>query len=316
LVGRGASGFPSFFSFKKHYAISKLFVTVRMPGGRVRSMEATDANLAQISAQELHVLNRHTRDIAFKNHHDLHAITQRHAYTVRKSEVLTELPPKTYQRREIELSPEQKKIYTELAENCSTTIGARAFSFTRSTPYMKLHQVANGYVLDENGEAVFLTAQPKLGELEQILAELGDEKLVIWSPFLAQIAQIQRFLAANDVKTVCLSGETPVNKRGEIIHNFQDPQGVQVFIANPAVGGLGLNLTCAHTELFFTNWFQPDIRSQAEDRLHRIGQQNPVTVIDFVAKGTLEVALLRNTRQKIDTENAILSMGILFGEEK
>jgi hypothetical protein len=47
---------------------------------------------------------------------------------------------------------------------------------------------------------------------------------------------------------------------------------------------------------------------------HRIGQHNPVTVIDVIAKNTMEVALLANARKKIDTENRILTHKQLLGE--
>jgi SNF2 family DNA or RNA helicase len=316
LVQRGGTGFPSFFAWEKHFALSKLFLTVRLPNGRITSWEDTPETMLRIQEKSAKVLNRHRRNVAFKNHADVHAITQRHAYAVWKEEVLAELPPKIYQKRELEMTPEQRKIYEEIAESARTVLNNTPLSFTRSSPYMKLHQIANGYVLGEDKEPIFLQTQPKLTELEQLLAELGEQKLVVWSPFLAQIDQVSQFLAAKNVQAVTLIGETTAQQRTERIHAFQDPAGPQVLVANPSVGGLGLNLTCASTEVFMTNWFQPDVRNQAEDRLHRMGAPSTVTVIDLVTKGTLEVKILANTRNQISTESQILTMSTIYGEEQ
>jgi hypothetical protein len=43
------------------------------------------------------------------------------------------------------------------------------------------------------------------------------------------------------------------------------------FVAHPQSGGLSLNLTEARMAVFYSNDFNPESRSQAEDRVHRMG---------------------------------------------
>lgn len=55
-----------------------------------------------------------------------------------------------------------------------------------------------------------------------------------------------------------------------------------VFVANPESGGFGLTLIEAKIMLFYSNSYKPEFRSQAEDRFHRPGQDESVTVVDLL----------------------------------
>jgi SNF2 family DNA or RNA helicase len=340
FLGDGFSGSQSYAIFELKYAVSKLFMMVRLPHGKVTSVDADDpasasywlqthyppksnVSYAQLgysferapkNAKHIKIMNFHRRNIRFKNLEDLHEVSQRRAYTLYKTDVLKDLPPKTRMKREIELSDEQRKAYREVLDTNRTLIGKIPFSFhDMGSPYAKLHQIANGYIRNTDGSIHFFKSQPKMLELEQILAESGDQKLIVWSPFRPQIAQAVAFLKSADIECVELHGDVPVDKRGDIVHAFQDPAGPRVLVANPAVGGMGLNLTCANLETFLTNWFQPDARIQAEDRCWRIGQSNAVTIVDLVATATLEVEILRKTLAEITLEKQIISMTACMG---
>ena len=343
-LGKGFSGQPSYLAFEKRYAVNKLFMTVRLPHGRITSLDVDNGEesmshwLAEHYPPNSHesylslgyefsknprqrnqikILNYHKRNIRFVNQEELHAVTQTHAYTVYKDEVFKDLPPKSYVKRVLEMTDEQKKAYRELVENSRTEINKIPFSFDRSSPFAKLHQIANGYIVDQNHEAHFFKQQPKLDELRQIFEEVGRQKVMIWSPFRPQIAQLSEFLKKEiGIDAIELHGGVNIEDRKHAVHAFQDEKGAQAMVCNPAVGGLGLNLTCAALEIFVTNWFTPDVRKQAEDRLHRPGQTRAVTVLDLVMKGSLEVALLRSMRNEIDMERRTITMSVLLGKEQ
>jgi SNF2 family DNA or RNA helicase len=61
-----------------------------------------------------------------------------------------------------------------------------------------------------------------------------------------------------------------------------------LFISTLRAGGVGITLTAADVVILYDKWFSPSANSQATDRVHRIGQKNAVTVIDFICKDTLE----------------------------
>lgn len=331
FLEKGATDFGSYTAFEQHFTNQRLMLKFKLPNNRIMFVPDAEKenwlskNLAPNSVKSykeegyhfakestpktLQILTYFNQFTGTKNIEDLNKISQRWAYTLKKKDVLQELPEKIPVVRKLEMSSEQQTAYRQMVENNRIELAGK-FSFRTDNSFAKLHQIANGFIKLEN-TVHFFKEQPKLDALEEILEEIGDEKLVIWSPLVPQLRQSYDFLLGKNYKCSLLYGETSSEKRREVIHFFQDPTGAQILIANPAVGGLGLNLTCAWYEIFMTNWYQPDIRIQAEDRLHRLNQKNAVTVIDLIMKNTLEPALLSNARREIEIENQIIRMDLL-----
>jgi SNF2 family DNA or RNA helicase len=84
-------------------------------------------------------------------------------------------------------------------------------------------------------------------------------------------------------------------------------------VANPDVAGMGLTLIESHLAIVMTNWFKADVRLQLIDRMHRIGQWCPVTVVDLVTPGTLEPRILRCLRNNVQIEGTVLTGSQLKG---
>ena len=57
-----------------------------------------------------------------------------------------------------------------------------------------------------------------------------------------------------------------------------------VIVAHPKSGGLGLTLTESRMAVFYSNDFDPESRSQAEDRIHRMGTDMNLgaTIVDLI----------------------------------
>lgn len=62
----------------------------------------------------------------------------------------------------------------------------------------------------------------------------------------------------------------------------------------------GLTLTSASTVVFAEMSWTPSILSQAEDRAHRIGQQNSVNVYYLYGPGTIDDSIFRLIDQKCE----------------
>lgn len=337
ILEPGTSGAPNFVAFEKTYANKKTFMTIQLPHGKVFGIEADTAEEWLASRRppgqtasykdlgytfserrgpkQITVLNYHKRYTGFKNLDQINQIVQRHGLCLKKEDILADLPPKTLMKRCIELSPEQKKAYDDFLNTNRSVIEGTPLRFDSSSPHAKLHQIVQGYILDHAGNPIFFKSQPKLNELENVIEETEEQKIIIWSPFRPQIQQIVEFLQKKNMECIQLHGGIPVETRPKLVHAFTDPKGPRWCVGNPSVAGMGLNLTCAWLMLFMTNWYQPDVRSQAEDRAHRLGQQNPVTIIDFETTGTIEVKILKNTLRKISVEGKILSMNDITGDD-
>jgi non-specific serine/threonine protein kinase len=85
-----------------------------------------------------------------------------------------------------------------------------------------------------------------------------------------------------------LHGETPEEKRKELVNRFQQDERVPFFVLSLKAGGAGLNLTAASHVVHFDRWWNPAVESQATDRAFRIGQKRNVLVHKFICRGTIE----------------------------
>jgi SNF2 family DNA or RNA helicase len=231
-----------------------------------------------------------------------------------------DLPPKIYQTRPVDLSPEARRIYNDLRDryraefNTDPDDDARAFvtsarvkATNRLSQLMRLAQVTGGFVRDEAGQVVAIMPNAKLTALMDLLEELDTTSrgTIIWARFIPEIeALVSRLKGVQ--KVVTYYGATSQDDRDLARQRFQDGD-VKIFIANPAVAGLGLTLTAADTMIYFSNSFNAEDRWQSEDRAHRIGQHYNLTIIDLVATNTVDEAVRRALLTKAETADAVLN---------
>ena len=119
----------------------------------------------------------------------------------------------------------------------------------------------------------------------------NNKKLVVFAYHNDVIKALTQALNFNvNIRTEYIIGETPADKRQELIKKFQsdDPDAPQILILNILAGGVGITLTKAHTEVFAELDWTPANIAQAEARCHRIGQTEDVNVVFLLAKDSLD----------------------------
>ena len=250
--------------------------------------------------------------VGYQNLEELTSSLDSFSYRVLKKECL-DLPDKIYTKREVELTPEQKKIYKELAKYAITELESHETVSVTSilTQILRLHQVVCGFVKHDKGEEVEIKNN-RIDELVNVLQEIQG-KTIIWANYQYDIKRIlktiQGITGADSVATYY--GDTPDEERQEIIRRFQDPKSeLQYLISNVQTGGYGITLTEAKNVIYYSNNYDLEKRLQSEDRAHRIGQTNKVTYIDLVAKGTVDEKIVKALRNKLDLAQEVL------GDEK
>ena len=126
-------------------------------------------------------------------------------------------------------------------------------------------------------------------------------KVIIWSRFRYDIRNIKDTLENKygPGSTVTYFGDTSDQDRQKAIQSFQFGDA-RFFVANPQTAGYGLTLTAAKNVVYYANDFNLETRVQSEDRAHRIGQHDPVTYVDLVTKGTVDVHIVKTLRKKIE----------------
>ena len=79
---------------------------------------------------------------------------------------------------------------------------------------------------------------------------------------------------------------------------FQDPDGPQLILCSTRVGAQGITLTRASNVAFLDLEWTPAIHDQAEDRCHRIGQEDAVTAWYLLAAETIDETMIELIARK------------------
>jgi len=139
---------------------------------------------------------------------------------------------------------------------------------------------------------------PKLEELRTIIGELVEEgrKVVLfsqWTRMLEKVAEV----SLNGYRHVYLHGGVPSAKRGDLIRRFWEDDKVKVFLSSDA-GGVGLNLQAGSAIINVDVPWNPAVLEQRIGRVHRMGQDKTVLVINMVTEGSIEERILGIIRNK------------------
>ena len=119
-----------------------------------------------------------------------------------------------------------------------------------------------------------------------------------------------RRLSGSELGHVLFHGGVPGRERKDLVDRFRDDADCRLFLATDA-GGVGLNLQHASVVVNMDLPWNPAVLEQRIGRVHRLGQKQPVRVVNFVAQGTIEEGMLSVLKFKKS-----LFAGVLDGGEK
>ena len=228
----------------------------------------------------------------------------------RKKDVLKDLPDKYYTEVRVSLTPEQFRVYEQMRKNMVAWIGAQQDDLLAAPVVIaqltRLQQFSCAYAeLDEKGRVRLHEPSSKIDALMELLDEAEGEQFVVFSRFRQLINLVEQRLLGAGVSLVTLTGGTPQEERAGIVSRFQDGKA-RVFAGTIAAGGVGITLHAASRVVFLDRDWSPANNSQAEDRLHRIGQKNAVQVIDVIAKKTVDLGRMQRLELKKEWIRQIL----------
>lgn len=210
-----------------------------------------------------------------------------------KNEVARDLPPKQEQTLTVDLAPGHRRIYDRQLQRERQRVLHLASDLDRNrievlSALTRLRQLALDATLVDADAQV---PSSKIDELIPLLREAAaeDHRVLVFSQFTRYLHLVAERLKAEGIDFSYLDGSTA--DRAAVIDDFAAGDA-PVFLISLKAGGVGLNLTMADYVVLMDPWWNPAVESQAVDRTHRIGQENPVHVYRFVARGTIEEKVL------------------------
>ena len=240
-------------------------------------------------------------------------ITQPYIRRMLKTDVLPQLPAKTYSYRYPEMSPKQHKAYKSMADDMVAHLEELVAAGNPLTQTMRLRQfacaTATAHTNTDTGEQDIDLTLPscKIDDfMEWLDDEPAGEQVVVAAMSKKLIKLLAGVLDEKKISYVLFTGDQSTQEREGAIRQFQSGQA-RLFLMTIAAGGEGITLTAASTMFFLQ---QDDSRiknSQAEDRVHRIGQQDSVRIIISVTADSIEQRVLEHQGEKAATAEELTS---------
>lgn len=229
-----------------------------------------------------------------------------YTFQVEKKECVS-LPKKVYSCYSYEMTEEQTAEYYDTYERFmgiitefSTTTVYRFFSALQSViAGMKVTEIDNHIVTTPMFDNPY--DNPRIKLLLNVLYGY-DEKIIIFCKYRFEIDNIVDVLNKEygDGSAVRFDGSISLKERNNNISKFKSNDNTKFFVSNKNCAGYGLNLQFASKIIFYNNDFNLGTRIQAEDRVHRIGQNNTVEIIDLICNKSLDTQIHRCLDKKIN----------------
>lgn len=207
----------------------------------------------------------------------------------------------------IDFSPEEMAVYNDIDQitqsfsTFSKITFLREICSSREACYLSLKKMMN----EESKEAYIQPIISKIEQLPQhvkaqkaveIIKQIGDEKVIIFTEYRASQHYLQWYLQQHDITSVPFRGGFKRGKKDWMRQLFKDR--AQVLIATEA-GGEGINLQfCSHLINYDLPW-NPMRIEQRIGRIHRYGQMKDVHVYNFAIRETIEEHIMKLLYEKI-----------------
>jgi SNF2 family DNA or RNA helicase len=245
--------------------------------------------------------------VGYRNLAELSEKLKPFSYRVLKDDCL-DLPKKTFMKRTVELTDEQKKVYKQMKQEAIAFLnGKMVTSATVITQLMRLHQITCGHFKSNDGTVQDLKNN-RIAELMDILEEV-EGKAVIWAHYRHDIEKIVEAISKKygENTVVTYFGDTSTDDRQKAIKKIQDKESpVRFIVGTPQTGGYGITLTGASTMIYYSNGYDLEKRMQSEARIDRIGQEKPMTYIDIMAEDTIDDKIVKSLRNKVNIATEIM----------
>lgn len=219
-----------------------------------------------------------------------------YVFQIKKEECLT-LPSKQYSYYYLDLTEEQAEHYQEIADKLLFDVDEMRPE-TLYRLFSGMQAVACGrkvlFRKDASGKEHLYSVpffenpeeNPRIIELINLLD--GKSKTIIFCTYQDDIRIICEILNGTYGfgTAVPFDGRVTMKRRMQNLELFKG--GATYLVANRNCAGYSLNLQFCHRSIYYSNGWDLATRLQSEDRIHRIGQEENVEIIDLIADSTIE----------------------------
>ena len=219
-----------------------------------------------------------------------------------KKDVL-DLPEKTHINEYVEMTPKQEIIYKEVTAQIRANIDQIKMANNPLSELIRMRQ-ATGYtgILSST-----IKESAKLDRMEELVEEAVEngKKVVIFSNWTQMTDEIFHRLCKHHSPAI-ITGQTPDDERQRMVEHFQNNDDCNVIIGTIGAMGTGLTLTAGTVEIFMDEPWNRANKEQAEDRCHRVGTTENITIYTLICKGTIDERINELVEKKGQMADALV----------
>jgi SNF2 family DNA or RNA helicase len=230
-------------------------------------------------------------------------LISRKSRAVRKEDVL-DLPERTDNIRTVYLDNRETAAYRDMEARMVLEIGGReSIAANSAVKILKLRQGTSGFFYDTEQKPM-VTGRSKLETLRQLLEEIGNHQVIIWTSFHEEADQISKMLSHDFVRVD--GTESNQDRKNEAVRAFANKKA-RYLISHPASLGHGVTLHNCSRVIYYSLDYSFERFYQSRDRIYRKGQVNHCSYYYLIAKGTVDEIILKALERKEDVANAVLA---------
>ncbi|XP_070689200.1 probable global transcription activator SNF2L2 [Pempheris klunzingeri] len=252
-----------------------------------------------------------------------------------KKEVESQLPEKVEYVIKCDMSAIQKVLYRHMQKGILLTDGSekdkkgKGGAKTLMNTIMQLKKICNHPYMFQHIEESFAEhlgypngiisghdlyrASGKFELLDRILPKLQatNHRVLLFCQMTSLMTIMEDYFSHRNFLYLRLDGTTKSEDRAALLKKFNE-EGSQyfIFLLSTRAGGLGLNLQAADTVVIFDSDWNPHQDLQAQDRAHRIGQQNEVRVLRLCTVNSVEEKILAAAKYKLNVDQKVIQAGM------
>ena len=226
-----------------------------------------------------------------------------------KAECL-DLPDVTHVDRVAPLTPQQKVYYEKVRKEFLVELegGEEISSANAAVNLSKLLQISTGAAYSNTGAVVQFDVSNRLNVVKEVIDE-ASHKVLIFVPYKHAIGVLEEYLNKAKIPCAVISGDISVGRRTELFNRFQSKPDtdLKVLIIQPAAASHGVTLTAANVIIWYAPVTSIETYLQANARIDRKGQRNPMTVV-HIRGSRVEERLYRMLQSRMDEHTKLVDL--------
>jgi len=238
----------------------------------------------------------------------IYDLTKSRSIRFRARECL-DLPEQVFTVRNVQMSGEQLRVYTEMAEHLFVELegGESITARIAVSKLMKLREITGGFVIDDKSQSHPISSNPKMDELNDLVHQImatKENKALIWIQYRWEAREIiKRF---KEFGASGIYGGVTQRQKDINVDRFLEDADSRILVCHPQSAAHGLTLTVANYSIYYSLSYNFEEYYQSSKRIHRHGQDKTTFYYFLTCQKSIDESLLKCIQDKKNVQDLLI----------